>query len=339
MIPLEVVPGRSLGTGERAALYSVVSAPMTAPSKGDVMRAQWAVAVVATCLVSGCAQHRQRPEPSASAHPLPEPPVGSAPGQVVPDPAAATINSGLGQEEALWHVRAALNVAALSCERRPGGAHIVQRYNMLLTDRKPVLAKAYAAEVVHHPQAELDRHMTQLYNYFAQPPAQSGLCAAAAEAADHVTSVSPSALVGEAPAELAKLEAPILDYYRAYAVYRRDLAQWQMHPQMAAAERRAPSIAQKVAAPRAERIAVAERTGLAWRIQLGAFTGKVAAQAAWAKARIRVPSLAGYRPHYQKVPSSALIRLQVGKADDRTSAIRLCAAAAAGGFDCFPVAR
>jgi hypothetical protein len=39
------------------------------------------------------------------------------------------------------------------------------------------------------------------------------------------------------------------------------------------------------------------------------------------------------------VPGSALVRLQVGKAADRASAIRLCATAAAGGFDCFPVAR
>ena len=34
-----------------------------------------------------------------------------------------------------------------------------------------------------------------------------------------------------------------------------------------------------------------------------------------------------------------LVRLQVGKATDRARAIRLCATAAAGGFDCFPVAR
>lgn len=81
------------------------------------------------------------------------------------------------------------------------------------------------------------------------------------------------------------------------------------------------------------------RIAAAWRIQIGAFTGKDAAKAAWGRAQARVPSLAVYRAHYQKVPDSPLVRVQVGKAGDRASALRLCAAAAAGGFDCFPVAR
>jgi cell division septation protein DedD len=134
---------------------------------------------------------------------------------------------------------------------------------------------------------------------------------------------------------LHRLETPILDYYRAYASYRRELAAWQARPATVLADRRMKA----KTVPSAKSQAPARRMTSAWRIQLGAFTGKPAARLAWEKARYRLPSLAAYRPHYQKVPDSALVRLQVGKAADRASAIRLCATAAAGGFDCFPVAR
>lgn len=283
-------------------------------------------------MITGCAGHRHTVDGagSSSTEGRPQPPAGTAAGLSVPDPDAATINSGVGGEEALWHVRAALNVAALSCGQRAGGAEIVRRYNALLTDRKPMLAAAYADEAGRRDQAALDRHMTQLYNFFAQPPAQSGFCAAAAEVSGRAESLS----AADATAALHRLEAPILDYYRAYAGYRRDLAAWQAHPATVLADRRV-----QVKAPPAKPEARAERMASAWRIQLGAFTGKPAARLAWEKAQGRLPSLAAYRPHYQKVPDSALVRLQVGKAADRASAIRLCAAAAAGGFDCFPVAR
>jgi len=52
-----------------------------------------------------------------------------------------------------------------------------------------------------------------------------------------------------------------------------------------------------------------------------------------------VPALAAYHPHYEDVPHSPLVRLQVGAADDKAGALRLCATAAAGGFDCLPVPR
>ena len=77
-----------------------------------------------------------------------------------------------------------------------------------------------------------------------------------------------------------------------------------------------------------------------WRIQIGAFTGRAAAEAAWATARERAPGLSRYAPHYENVPyRPELTRLQLGEASDREGALRLCAAAAAGGFDCIPVPR
>lgn len=314
------------------------------------MKARGISAALVAALLAGCAHHRApSPAPVSAPAEEPRPPAGSAPGQTLPEPGAdgryQTINSGLGNEEALWHVRSALNVAALSCAGRPGGGGIVQHYNALLTQRKAVLSTAYTAETARFGsggQGGLDRHMTQLYNFFAQPPAQGAFCAAAARVADRAAATPPAGLPQFAPQALAELEAPILDYYRAYAAYRRDLAAWKARPVETAAQKGAAPKQAKIEAiasvPRPEPKNVAASSS-SWRIQLGAFTGRPAAEAAWEKARTRLPALAAYRPHYQNVPNSPLVRLQVGSASDRAGALQLCATAAAGGFDCLPVDR
>ena len=253
------------------------------------------VIALSMLVLDGCA-HRHHDHPGS-----PAAPVQSVPQQ------APTINSGLGPEEALWHVRAALNVAALLCGRRPGGAALVQRYNALLTDDKATLATAYGAETRRYGSSDpaaLDRHMTQLYNFFARPDATPAFCAAAMEVSRQVSSTPPSQLTAFAPPALERLQSAILNPTPI--------------PRMAAA-------------------ATAEPTSGEWRIQLGAFTGRPAAVAAWDKVRVRLPSLAAYRPRYEPVPDSPLVRLQIGAARDRDGALRLCAAAATGGFDCMAV--
>ncbi|HLZ79637.1 MAG TPA: hypothetical protein VKQ09_09875 [Sphingomonas sp.] len=183
---------------------------------------------------------------AASAVPSPpRPPAGSGPGLIVPGPGSdgryVTINSGVTAQEALWHVRSALNVAALSCRARPGGAALIKHYNALLVHRKAVLVQAYGAETGRFATAgrgAIDAHMTRLYNFFAQPSAQPGFCAAAADVADHVDAVPPAELPQYATGALDRLEAPILDYYRAYDVYRRELAAWNARIQGKSVDRR-----------------------------------------------------------------------------------------------------
>ena len=266
-----------------------------------------ATMAVAAMLV-GCG-HRERPAP-----PPPAPVVEPSPAPA-PAPPPVTINSGLGTEEALWHLRAALNVAALGCGQGPAGAAIVTRYNALLIERKAVLASAYAAERTRYgtEPGALDRHMTQLYNFFADPVAQRGFCAVAADVSAEVATTAADALPAFADTALARLERPIV----------------------------APRVTVAPAATAATMAAAAAvavtPTASPWRIQIGAFTGQAAAEAAWARATTRVPSLGGYSPIYQPVPGKPLVRVQVGAGNDRAGAIRLCAAAAAGGFDCMPV--
>ncbi|HWL46101.1 MAG TPA: SPOR domain-containing protein [Sphingomonadaceae bacterium] len=292
--------------------------------------------MLALCLAAGCAR---APKPAVSPAPAPAeptpaeplPPGGSARGLAVPEPDAEgrfeTINSGVAGKEALWHVRSALNVAALGCRAE---AALLKNYNGFLNDRKTALAAAYAEETARHRAASgLDRHMTQLYNFFAQPPAQARFCQVASEEAARIRAVPAAGLPDHAAGALGRLEAPFLAFYRDYDQYRRDWAAWKADPRAVAAVAPAPTAAAR-----------AEPASANWRIQIGAFTGKAAAEAAWQRARERAPSLAAYRPHYEAVPGRPeLIRVQLGSADDRAGALRLCAAAAAGGFDCIPLAR
>lgn len=294
----------------------------------------WMVALLLPGLAAGCARHAGHPSPATPPHATsqPRPPAGAASGLDIPEPGAdgrfTTINSGIGGEEALWHVRSALNVAALACR---GDAATLRYYNQFLTQRKAVLASAYASEAGHLGGAALDRHMTQLYNFFAQPPAQAAFCRAAAREAAHIVSVPAGDLPAYAGGAIGRLEAPILAFYRAYDGYRHDLAAWKAHPE---AKRTRIAAAPSRPAPATEKAAGN------WRIQIGAFTGKAAAKAAWERARARIPSLASYKPHYERVPGrKALVRVQLGSAADRAGALRLCAAAAAGGFDCIPATR
>src|SRR3546814_6284023 len=89
---------------------------------------------------------------------------------------------------------------------------ITSAYNRFLADRKQVLKKAWAAETSQHGRATLDRHMTLLYNYFAQPPALTGFCRAASAAVIRLSAIPPADFEAHAGQALARLEAPIVDF-------------------------------------------------------------------------------------------------------------------------------
>jgi len=144
-----------------------------------------------------------------------------------------TLNHGLDPNETVWHVRSALNVAALSC-RGVQEAAMVASYNAMLKAQKTSLAKAlkatearYKAEQGKTWQTVHDRHMTRVYNFFAQPTAQGAFCAAAAAVIAEAGTTKPADFTTFAATALPRLEAPFTDVYRAYDGYRRDLAQWQ----------------------------------------------------------------------------------------------------------------
>ncbi|HEX8388453.1 MAG TPA: hypothetical protein VF636_05505 [Sphingomonas sp.] len=145
----------------------------------------------------------------------------------------ATPNRGLSAPETLWHLRAALNVAALGC-RGDGEAATVAGYNALLVDRKAALAAASAgAEAAYqarHGEAWRQRHddaMTRLYNFFAQAPARDAFCREARAVLAEQAVVEPSGFDAWSRAALERLEAPFTAFYDAFGAFQAKLAAWQ----------------------------------------------------------------------------------------------------------------
>lgn len=245
-------------------------------------------AILTIALLSGCAKS---PKPA----PLPAPDPGPTAAPARPAAAAASAD-GL---EALWHVRAGLNVAALSCR----DAAIAAGYNRMLKNHKAPLASAYSAETLAHKAGgatALDRHMTQVYNRFADPRSQAGLCAAARQAQAAIA--APGAdLTAMAPMLLARLESP----------------------------GQAATLNLAGAAP-------AISAG-GWLVQFGTYSGQDAAETAWRRIGARLPAMAGRSPRYDPVPGKPLVRLRVGPIDNRAAAQGLCASALKAGLDCLPV--
>ena len=133
--------------------------------------------------------------------------------------------------EAIWHVRAALNVAALGC-RDANEARTVAAYNGLLSSRRAALAAAdartkalYRARFGGRWQYMHDTAMTKLYNFFAQPPAHDGFCRVARQILDEAQTVPDAAFAMFANDALMRLEAPFTD--RQNDAHRAPQESWQ----------------------------------------------------------------------------------------------------------------
>jgi len=225
-------------------------------------------------LLASCSHHRtvavETPPPAPVA--VPRPLLPAQLGAIVPPPRAAdggyqTINHGIDSRQAEWHVRAALNVAAIGC-RSDADAGLVPAYNALLTSQRGALAAAdtsvkasFRARLGGGWQDAHDRYMTQLYNFFAQPAAKAAFCAAADQVAPQAAAVPAGGFEAFAQTALPALEAPFLASYRAVDDYRIALAAWT------AGQNGAPQTELAVAAPATgPRLGYAEMgTLIAWQ--------------------------------------------------------------------------
>jgi cell division septation protein DedD len=312
----------------------------------------------------------------------PQPPMGAAPGLTIPavgaDGQRITPNRDLGPREALWHVRMALNVAALSC-RNPETRDALINYNRMLTAHSALLAATndaidadYRRRFGAQGVAMRDSHNTRTYNFFALPPVQSAFCRAAVGVGAEAVAMDATQLVAYAPTALARLERPFFAFFDAYADYQADTARWQngqkaqtaqpvavaAAPRKPAAElqrtamraepRTAPKPVAKIvpiAAPRAEPVSEAKPLQTAdagkFVVQLGAVASGDAARAAWQQMVSRNDELDG-RPLVQtkaEANGRTLHRIAAGGFDSSAEAARVCAQLKAKGTSCFVRAR
>ncbi len=177
------------------------------------------------------------PPPPPPAMPLP--PGGAALTTVIPpigaDGVRMTPNRGLSFQEQIWHLRAALNVAALNC-RGIVWDEITTNYNRYLTLHKTQLAKTTKAVdqeyVKRYPGQNglrvRDTKMTDLYNYFAMPPVKQEFCNAALTKSREIVALPVADLPTYSVTALANLDTIYLRFYDAFLKYQQDLAEWNL---------------------------------------------------------------------------------------------------------------
>lgn len=171
-------------------------------------RVSQAFVLAALVAVTACAS---KPKVIAEAAPPPAPVV-----PVYVRPPISPINRGLTQAATVWHLRAALNVAALAC-RGTQEATIVARYNAMLTAHKATFAGAQAALTAEFKagggdwQDRQDDAMTRLYNFFSQAQARDAFCTAAAATLAETETLAPGEMQAYAAAVLPTLDAPFAE--------------------------------------------------------------------------------------------------------------------------------
>lgn len=129
-------------------------------------------------------------------------------------PVQASDLAAISSAETSWQVRAALNVAALSC-RDAVEQQTIASYNNLLVRHRASLAAAdaglkaqYRARYGTGWESRHDRDMTRLYNFFAQPGGHDGLCAEAQALLAEAGTVEPSEFAQFAAYALPRLRDP-----------------------------------------------------------------------------------------------------------------------------------
>ena len=183
-------------------------------------------------VLTGCATAPAIVPPPVVATLPPPPPTMPAGGYIgmksapkLPDGTYLTPNLDNTDQAAVWHLRNALNVAALGCEQAGGG--VLAPYNAWLQTHAAVIDRYYRAYIREWQQAGwydwervYDDNQTRIYNFYAQPAMRAAFCAVARQEIVAVSQVADGDLVTFARASLSRLDRPFTDFYAAYDAYR-----------------------------------------------------------------------------------------------------------------------
>ncbi|HZF46850.1 MAG TPA: hypothetical protein VEZ26_10965, partial [Sphingomonadaceae bacterium] len=168
----------------------------------------------------------------------PIPPGGAAVDMPIPvlgvDGVRQTVNAHLDPLETVWNFRSAWNVAALNC-LDPRYQPILDGYKALLTKQSKRLSKInsdldkqYRKEFGAGAKATRAReaYMTQVYNYFALPPARQYFCDAALQISQDSLVTPPTDLDAFAQAGLPRIEAAFEQFFQDMEKYRIAVVDW-----------------------------------------------------------------------------------------------------------------
>lgn len=169
-----------------------------------------------------------RPVPPGGAYYVMDLPQRGADGRRV------TVNSNLGDDQLIWNLRSAWNVAALNC-LTPEYEPILDGYRALLTRNVKSLKavndrieKTYTSRFRVRRDAIVarDGYTTQVYNFFAEPGARSGFCRAALAMSNEALAAPPADLLGFARTNFDGLLLPFEAFFNEYEAYQQASAAW-----------------------------------------------------------------------------------------------------------------
>ena len=191
------------------------------------------LSLTSLAMLAACAtQTRVVPPPvvATTAPPAAPPlPAGGYAGLAIPAKRAdgrwVTPNIDVSDAAAVWHLRGALNVAALSCD--VAGGPYVTAYNSWLRNRAAVLkseGRRYTTEWETSGgtgwRDAYDSQQTRLYNFYSQTFIRAGFCAVALNEVAAVEAVPDADLPAHARAALARLDQPFIAFYTAFDRWR-----------------------------------------------------------------------------------------------------------------------
>ena len=143
-----------------------------------------------------------------------------------------TPNQGLSPDEAVWHLRMGLNVAALSCYSDTDSVNAgYTEFLKLHQSRLAAANKAMDALWTERAgkagaKVERDNHSVEVYNFFALPMVTPTFCAAAGRVLAAANATPSDQLEGYASLGLAELEGPFTAFFNDYDQYRVAAAEW-----------------------------------------------------------------------------------------------------------------
>lgn len=169
-----------------------------------------------------------RPLPPGGAHYIMDLPARG------PDGRRVTVNSNLSDDQLVWNLRSAWNVAALNCltaEYEPilnGYRTFLTRNARALTAVNDRLERSYASR--HRTRRDAivarDAYTTKVYNFFAEPAARAGFCRATLDMANRTTAAAPTDPLTFARENFVGLLQPFEQFFDEYEVYQRASAEW-----------------------------------------------------------------------------------------------------------------
>lgn len=169
-----------------------------------------------------------RPLPPGGAHYVMDIPGRGSDGRRV------TVNTNLSDDQLVWNLRSAWNVAALNC-LAPEYEPILEGYRAFLTRNVKSLKavndrieKSYTSRyrVKRDAIVERDGYTTRVYNFFAEPAARSGFCRAALDMSNRALAAPPTDVLGFARASFDGLLMPFDQFFNEYEAYQQASAAW-----------------------------------------------------------------------------------------------------------------